>query len=93
MIEFIGTLVGLSADPVLWLAIAVVIYHAKETRTFVIALFCASIAILALRMMLPGFVPIYALGSILILVVVSLIGFAIRSRRQPAANNQPEFRE
>lgn len=93
MIEFLGTLIGLSADPVLWLAIAVVIYFATEARTFTIALVCASIIILALRMVLPGFAPIYAIGSITILVVASLVGFAIRSRRPPSKNIRPNFQD
>jgi len=74
-----GQIIGTSLSPEMWAAVAAVIYFARSSRAFVVALMIAATVLLAVRFaMIPAYQPMAVMSAVLALVIWSSIGWGIR---------------
>jgi hypothetical protein len=78
--DIAGYLVGTSLSPEMWLAVGGVIYYARSTVSFFIALVIAAAALVAIRfVVVANYQPKQAIFAALALIVWSSIGWGIRA--------------
>jgi hypothetical protein len=78
--DIAGSIVGTSLAPEMWLAVGCVVYWARSTQSFFIALAIAALALVAVRfVVVTNYHAKAAIFAVLALAVWSSIGWGIRA--------------
>lgn len=78
--DIVGSIVGTSLSPEMWLAAGCVIYYARSTISFFVALVIAALALVALRFaIVTNYQTKGAAYAVLALTVWSSIGWGLRA--------------